>query len=155
MYRIWWCIKSFALIIANYYILAYQEKFEQFSQLVEGLPEPILIGWFIGGFIDEICLEVKIQQSHSLSTTIGLARFVEEELNLNMKIPIASLSRTPPTNSTLSTFKYLTPNEMKEHKERGFCYSYNGKFSPNINVKILGCLWLKTHTFKMKKEEED
>ncbi|KAH9680794.1 MDIS1-interacting receptor like kinase 2 [Citrus sinensis] len=36
-----------------------------------------------------------------------------------------------PSNSTPSTFKRLTPSEVKERKDRGLCYCYDGKYSPS------------------------
>jgi hypothetical protein len=40
---------------------------------VDGLPENFLIGCFIAGLRDEIRLDVKIKQPHSLADTIGVA----------------------------------------------------------------------------------
>ncbi|XP_076959349.1 uncharacterized protein LOC143635382 [Bidens hawaiensis] len=55
---------------------AYQEEFERLSHRVDGLPEPFLIGFFVGGLKDEIRLEVKVKPPHSLSAAISMARLV-------------------------------------------------------------------------------
>ena len=63
-------------------IEAYQESFEKLSHQVDGLPESFLIGSFIGGFQDEIRLDVKIKQPRTLAETIGVARLTEERNQL-------------------------------------------------------------------------
>jgi hypothetical protein len=58
-------------------VVAYQEEFERLSHRVDGLPEPFLIGCFVGGLKDEIRLEVKLKTPHSLADAIGMARLVK------------------------------------------------------------------------------
>ncbi|KAK9180421.1 hypothetical protein WN943_029630 [Citrus x changshan-huyou] len=51
---------------------------------------------------------------------------LKDEIPLRVKDSEAS-----PSNSTPSTFKRLTPSEVKERKDRGLCYCYDGKYSPS------------------------
>jgi len=54
---------------------------------VDGLPENFLIDCFIAGLHDEICLDVKIKQPHTLAHTIGVARLIEERNQLHKRAP--------------------------------------------------------------------
>ena len=65
---------------------AYQEAFEKLSHCIDGVPENFLVGCFIAGLKDEICLDVKIKQSRTLTDAIGVARLVEERNNLQKKM---------------------------------------------------------------------
>ena len=64
---------------------AYQEAFEKLSHQVDGLPKPFLIGCFIIGLRDDIRLDVKIKQLHTLAGAIGVARLIEERNLLQKK----------------------------------------------------------------------
>ena len=71
-----------------------------------------------------------------MSIAIGLARVIEKKCNLcNQSSKIQSTTQgllgSQPSNSTPSTFKRLTPSEVKECKNRGLCYYCDGKYSPS------------------------
>lgn len=61
---------------------AYQEMFEKLSYRVDGLPESFLVGCFIAGLRDEVRLDVKIKNPHTLAEAIGVARPIEERNHL-------------------------------------------------------------------------
>ena len=57
----------------------YKEEFERLSQLIDALPENYLIGCFIVGLKDEVCLDVKLNNPRNLPEAIGVARLIEEQ----------------------------------------------------------------------------
>ena len=63
----------------------YQGEFERLSQQIEHLLKQYLVGCFIAGLKDEIRLEVKIKQPWSLSKAIGVARLIEEKIQLQRR----------------------------------------------------------------------
>ncbi|GFZ03191.1 hypothetical protein Acr_15g0017990 [Actinidia rufa] len=107
-------------------VSAYQEKFEKLSQLIDALPDSHLIGIFIAGLKDEVCLDLKLTNPHTLSEAIGVARLVEERNSLQKKptagllgpqphlknIPVAEISPPP--------FKRITDQEAHIRQEKGF-----------------------------------
>ncbi|KAH7522477.1 hypothetical protein FEM48_Zijuj07G0142800 [Ziziphus jujuba var. spinosa] len=54
-------------------VAAYQEVFERHSHRADGLPEHFLVRCFIVGLQDDICLNVKIKNPHTLTETIDVA----------------------------------------------------------------------------------
>ena len=134
-------------------VAAYQEAFEKLSHRVDGLPENFLIGCFIAGLRDEICIDVKIKQSLTLENTIGVARLIEERNQLQRKPnqqtrfqlasltpkaspnPTAGVLRPPPTqrmnqssNAQPATFRQITNQEARKRREKGLCYYCDEKF---------------------------
>ena len=57
---------------------AYQEAFERLSHKVDGLPESFLIGCFVSSLRDDVRIDVKIKQPHTLADAIKVARLIEE-----------------------------------------------------------------------------
>ena len=69
-------------------VATYQDVFERLSHQVNGLPEFFLIGSFIARFCNEILLDVKIKQPHTLADTIGVAWLIEERNQLCKRDPL-------------------------------------------------------------------
>jgi hypothetical protein len=113
-------------------VAAYQEAFERLSHQVDGLPEGFLIGCFVAGLRDDIHIDVKIKQPHTLADAIGVARLLEERNLLHKKANLPNrsthtmlMSRVP-TNSAaglLGTTSITTSNSFsniisKDHQSR-------------------------------------
>jgi len=131
-------------------VAAYQEAFEGLSHRVDGLPEPFLVGCFIAGLRDDICLDVKIKQPKTLGDTIGVARLVEERNLLQRKgntfVRSTAISRPlPTTNSGVlglppvskpvstaapSSFRRITNQEARERREKSLCFYCDERFIP-------------------------
>ena len=91
-------------------VATYQEAFESLSHKVDGLPEGFLIGCFVAGLRDDIRIDVKIKQPHTLADAIEVARLIEEHNLLHKKsslpthsshIMLASIAPTNPTAGIL------------------------------------------------------
>lgn len=63
-------------------ISAYQDEFEKLSHHINNLPQIFLVGCFIARLKDDIRLDVKIKQPRHLIDFIGVAKLIEEKLNL-------------------------------------------------------------------------
>ncbi|GFY85782.1 hypothetical protein Acr_04g0005200 [Actinidia rufa] len=105
-------------------VSAYQEEFEKLSQLIDALPDSHLIGIFIAGLKDEVRLDVKLTNPHTLSEAIGVARLVEERNSLQKK-PTASLLGPPPHLKNIPIaeispppFKRITDQEARIRQEK-------------------------------------
>jgi len=87
-------------------VAAYQEAFESLSHQVDGLPKGFLIACFVAGLRDDIRIDVKIKQPHTLVDAIEVARLIEERNLLHKKynLPTHSshtmLASRAPTNPT-------------------------------------------------------
>ena len=86
-------------------MVTYQEAFERLSHQVNSLSEGFLIRCFVASLRDDIRIDVKIKQPHTLADAIGVAQLLEEHNLLHKKasLPTRSLhtmltSRVP-TNS--------------------------------------------------------
>ena len=66
-------------------VATYQEALEKLSHRVDDLPKNFLIGCFIAGFRDDICIDVKIKQPRTLADTIGVAWLIEERNQLQRR----------------------------------------------------------------------
>jgi len=140
--------KALTRLKQNTTVAACQEAFERLSHQVDGLPENFLIGCFIAALQDEIRLDVKIKQPHTLADTIGMARLIEERNQLHKRAPLpiragpipvitkASLNPTagvlgPPQGQRInSPFHKITNQEAKDRREKGLCYYCDEKFVP-------------------------
>nr|TKR84335.1 hypothetical protein D5086_0000258830 [Populus alba] len=132
-------------------VAAYQEAFERLSHQVDGLPEGFLIGCFVAGLRDEIRIDVKIKQPHTLANVIGVARLLEERNLLHKKANFPNrsshtmLTSRVPTNSAAgvlgpppsqratpfpTSFRRITNQEARERREKGLCYYCDEKFIP-------------------------
>jgi hypothetical protein len=130
-------------------VAAYQEAFESLSHKVDGLPEGFLIGCFVAGLRDDIRIDVKIKQPHTLADAIEVARLIEEHNLLHKKsslpthsshIMLASIAPTNPTAGILrpptsqqanpppTSFRRITNQEARERREKGLCYYCDEKF---------------------------
>lgn len=103
--------------------------------MVKDVSESFLIDRFIGGLKDEIWLELKIQNLQSLSTTIGLARLIEEKCNLrNQPSQIQSITQSLlgllPINHTPPIIRCLTLIEVKDYKDCALYYYCHRKYAP-------------------------
>ena len=83
---------------------AYHEAFEQLSHRINGIADNFLIGCFIAGLKDEICLDVKIKCPRTLTDAISVTRLIEERNNLQKK---TSNSFNP---STTTGVQRVVPN---------------------------------------------
>jgi hypothetical protein len=92
----------------NMMVATYQKAFERLSHQVDGLPENFLIGRFIAGLQDEIRLDVKIKQPHTLADTIGVARLIEERNQLHKIAPLPI--RSVPTSVLSLAIVKASPN---------------------------------------------
>jgi hypothetical protein len=121
---------------------------------VDGLLENFLIGCFIAGLHDEIRLDVKIKQPHSLANAIGVAHLIEERNQLQKRVPLPIRSAPPPTPASVlakasanptagvlglaqgprlpansnTSFHRITNQEGYERREKGLCYYYDERF---------------------------
>ena len=132
-------------------VAAYQEAFEKLSHQVDGLPESFLIGCFVAGLRDDVRIDVKIKQPHTLADAIGVARLIEERNLLQKKTnpparsspimmttkaptnPTTGILGPPPsqrTNSSPSPIRRITSQEARERREKGLCYYCDDKFVP-------------------------
>ncbi|GFS45713.1 hypothetical protein Acr_00g0097650 [Actinidia rufa] len=98
-------------------VSAYQEEFEKLSQLIDALPDSHLIGIFIAGLKDEVHLDVKLTNPHTLSEAIGIARLVEECNSLQKK-PTASLLGPPPHLKNIPVAENLPSSILTDHRPR-------------------------------------
>jgi len=124
-----------------------------------------LIRCFIAGLQDEIRLDVKIKQPHTLADTIGMARLIEERNQLKKRgpLPIQSIPNLVPTSVIAKTspnpmagvlgppqgprintspsappasFRRITNQEAREQREKGLCYYCDEKFIRGIVANI-------------------
>ncbi|GKC33354.1 transposon ty3-G gag-pol polyprotein [Tanacetum coccineum] len=131
-------------------VAAYQESFERLSNRVDGLPESFLVGCFIGGLKEEIRLEVKLKNPRQLVDAIGVARVVEEKLNLQRRV--VSGTRSPGFNTTPisssspgllgpapaqplalpapTPIRRLSNTEARARREKGLCYYCDERYTP-------------------------
>jgi len=108
----------------NTTVAAYQEAFERLSHQVDGLPKYFLIGCFIAGLRDEIRLDVKIKQPHTLADTIGVARLIEERNQLHKRAPLPIRARPIPVITKAS----LNPmaGVLGRHKAKELIHLFAG-----------------------------
>lgn len=129
-------------------LTSYQIEFENLSNQVDDLPYHFLVGCFISGLKDEIRLEVKIKQPRILADAIGVARLVEEKINIQKKQLSSTkanwgnkstsnqglLGPIPKSSSgalvTLPKFRRISNQEAKERREKGLCYYCDEKYMP-------------------------
>ncbi|KAJ0836439.1 putative nucleotidyltransferase, Ribonuclease H [Helianthus annuus] len=131
-------------------VTAYQEAFERLSNRIDGLPEPFLVGCFVGGLKEEIRLEVKLKKPRNLLEAIGFARAVEEKINYGRKFPHSQ--RTPSFFSTPKSetspgilgpaptqrlalpapnpIRRLSSAEARNRREKGLCYYCDERYAP-------------------------
>ncbi|KAH7536709.1 hypothetical protein FEM48_Zijuj03G0015100 [Ziziphus jujuba var. spinosa] len=114
---------------------AYQENFEKLSHRIDGLPESFLIGCFIAGLRDDICLDVKIKHSRTLTEAIGVARLIEKLL-IDGRSTHNFIDQAVVTKYGLPVEKSKKFHVMVANKERiecvGLCHA--------LTMKIQGCL---------------
>ncbi|KAL5822982.1 hypothetical protein ACOSQ4_020882 [Xanthoceras sorbifolium] len=121
-------------------VATYKEAFKRISHRIDHLPEPFLVGYFITGLRDDICLDVKIKQLKSLSEAIGVAHLIEEHNSLNtifqqtLTSPTTGLLGPDPTQKTgqitAAPFRRIFCHEVRERRERGLCFYCDEKFVP-------------------------
>jgi hypothetical protein len=131
-------------------VAAYQEAFERLANRVEGLPESFLVGCFIGGLKEEIRLEVKLKNPRRLVEAIGVARLVEEKLDLQ-HVAFSThgfQGLNPSTNSSSSQgllgsrpkqqlalpapnpVRRISSAEARDRREKGLCYYCDDRYTP-------------------------
>jgi len=87
-----------------------------------------LIGCFIAGLQDEIRLDVKIKQPHTLVDIIGVARLIEERNQLQKRnpLPIRSVPNLVPTSVIAKTSPNptagVTPRHRGDPKNKSLIY---------------------------------
>ena len=97
-------------------VATYQEAFERLSHQVDDLPESFLIGCFVTDLRDDVRIDVKIKQPHTLADAIEVARLIEERNLLQKKkkknpnpLACSSLIMMTPKTSTNPTSSILGP----------------------------------------------
>jgi uncharacterized coiled-coil protein SlyX len=125
-------------------VSTYQTEFEKLSQRIDGLPENYLVGCFIAGLRDEIRLDVKVKQPSTLLDAIGVARLVEERIQLqkrftpvlrtagvltqpknNTSTSVGLLGPPPITSSSQKSqggFTRITSQEARDRRTKGLCF---------------------------------
>lgn len=136
-------------------VAIYQESFERLSHCVDGLLESFLIGCFIAGLKDEIRLNIKIKNLHSLTYAIGVARLTEEQNMLQRRLttfnrstnapmfprttseiapgvlrPPPTASIRPPPQGNTPAIRRISTQEARESHEKGLCFYCDEKFIP-------------------------
>ncbi|GJR93699.1 reverse transcriptase domain-containing protein [Tanacetum coccineum] len=131
-------------------VASYQEAFEKNSHQVDGLPEILLVGCFIGGLKEEIRLEVKLKTPKNLTEAIDMALLVEEKLNLQRRgytsqrflaLPAPSESTTtqgilgPSPNQRINLpapnpIQRLSQTKARKRRVKGLCYYCDDRYTP-------------------------
>ncbi|GJY69458.1 transposon ty3-G gag-pol polyprotein [Tanacetum coccineum] len=131
-------------------VASYQEAFEKNSHQVDGLPEILLVGCFIGGLKEEIRLEVKLKTPKNLTEAIDMALLVEEKLNLQRRgytsqrflaLPAPSESTTtqgilgPSPNQRINLLapnpiQRLSQTKARKRRVKGLCYYCDDRYTP-------------------------
>jgi hypothetical protein len=114
------------------------------------------LGCFISGLKDTIRIEVQASRPASLTAAVGLARLYEAKQHDQRRGPLSETrknSNLPPMpSSTLiraknPQIKKLTPEEMKDRREKGLCFNCDEKYLPGHRCAKL--FWLE-----LQNEEE-
>ncbi|GKB06306.1 transposon ty3-G gag-pol polyprotein [Tanacetum coccineum] len=95
----------------------YQDAFEKISHQVDGLPEVFLVGCFIGGFKEEIRLEVKLKKPRSLMDAIGMAHLVEEKSMYNVGFHPTTLPPKPFQDHGISLLPGAKPVSTRPYRQ--------------------------------------
>ena len=111
---------------------AYQDAFERLSHQVDGLPESFLIGCFVAGLRDDVRIEVKIKQPHTLADAIGVARLIEER-NLLQKKP-NPLARSSPIMMTTKAPANPTVGILDHHHLNGQILLHHGFIESQVKL---------------------
>ncbi|KAF5466832.1 hypothetical protein F2P56_016722, partial [Juglans regia] len=131
----------------------YKTEFEALSNRLRGLSEIYKLSCFLSGLKDDIRLSVKMFKPTDLLAAYGLAKMQEEKNFLQKKPPYrnspyqtATQNHQPPylkpahqSQTIDSHLNYpkaivpvhkISPNEMRERRSKGLCYSCDSKWSP-------------------------
>lgn len=131
---------------------AYQEAFEKLSHKVDDLPENFLVGCFIAGLKDEICLDVRVKQPKNLSESISVAHLIKDRNQFQRKFnnPVRpattpSFQPKPPHINTMgllgpapaqrtthptAPIRRITGQEARERREKGLCFYCDERYVP-------------------------
>ena len=137
-------------------VSTYQTEFEKLSQRIDGLPENYLVGCFIAGLRDEIRLDVKVKQPSTLLDAIGVARLVEERIQLqkrftpvlqtvevlthqknNTSTSVGLLGPPPitsPNQKSQGGFTRITSEEARHRRAKGLGFYCDEKFVPTTST---------------------
>ena len=122
---------------------------------MDDLPENFLVGCFIAGLNDEICLDVRVKQPKTLFESISVAHLIEEHNQFQKKTSNHFRLAAPPfhprqqqnstmgilgsshfqrTSQTTGTFsgpvRRLTGQEARERREKGLCFYCDERYVP-------------------------
>lgn len=114
------------------------------SHQVQELPEDFLVGCFVGGLRDAIKYEIIAKNPNTIEEAMRLARVEEEKINNQRKEfkstfqkPVGSsggggLPAKPSGGATnpqpFSTVRRLSPQELREKRDKGLCFHYDKKY---------------------------
>ncbi|XP_076908515.1 uncharacterized protein LOC143565426 [Bidens hawaiensis] len=144
--------KSLSRLKPTTTVAVYQEAFEKLSHQVDGLPESFLIGCFIGGLKEDIRIEVKLNNPKQLHKAIGIARLVEDKMNLGRELSSANNTSNPLSVNQLpgsitqgilgpaltqqlalpapNHVRRLTSAELRDRHANGLCYNCDERYTP-------------------------
>ncbi|KAH7528958.1 hypothetical protein FEM48_Zijuj05G0132800 [Ziziphus jujuba var. spinosa] len=87
------------------FVVAYQEFFERLSHRVDGLPEHFLVGCLIASLRDDIRLDVKIKNPHTLAEPIDVAKTELQEVVSEISFHAIAGANHPQTIRVLGKLK--------------------------------------------------
>jgi hypothetical protein len=130
----------------------YQIQFERLLSRVGKLSSAHQLGCFISGLKDTLRTEVQASRPSNLTAAVGLARLYEAKQQAQQRNGLSENRRgpsMPPLPSSALTrarnpqIKKLSPEELKERREKGLCFNCDEKFVPGHRCAKLFWLELK------------
>ncbi|XP_057953074.1 uncharacterized protein LOC131147593 [Malania oleifera] len=127
---------------------AYKEQFEFLSNRLRRLPEDYRLSCFIGGLKDEIRFYVKTLNPLTIPQAYGIAKLQEEHQWALKKSLFPKTHHQPATTThsqpynpanypkqqpkpiTTNQITKMTPNQLKEKRDKGLCFNCNAKWHP-------------------------
>ena len=136
-------------------IMEHIEDFQKLNIKVKNIPKEHRIDVFIGTLKNNIQHEVLLWESDSLEKTFRLARKMERKIMAtrkptthNYEGSVFSLSHPQPTR--------LTPQQLKEKRAKGLCYSCDNKYTKGHNSmeKKLFCIYCEEDEEREQKKSK-
>ncbi|KAJ0043687.1 hypothetical protein Pint_18479 [Pistacia integerrima] len=122
----------------------YKSQFEALSSQLRGFSESYKLSCFLSGLREDIRFMVRMLNPSNLHIVFGLAKMQEEN--------VAALRRTtklgsvptrlaigppsPPGKRAIVPVQRLSPSQMKERRDKGFCYNCDDKWTPGHKCKL-------------------
>ncbi|XP_031502673.1 uncharacterized protein LOC116265858 [Nymphaea colorata] len=143
----------------------YQERFEEFSNMVREWPIEALIGTFVGGLKEEIRIEVQGMRPLNLHDCFAITRMVEEKqqryqslrrgaagvrpheaATTNSEIQPDWTNLTKPPNRPI--IRRLTPEQIREKQRQNICFHCDQPWTPGHACR-------RFHMYQVEEEGED